>query len=86
MIQTHASEREWRLSEGALSLKRKAKTQIYRVINLIQTAAVNGPRLVLIEPLSQGDRAFNSTYLAEPMLVRNLAPNMSGERRRHAVT
>jgi hypothetical protein len=32
MIQTHASEREWRLSEGALSLKRKAKTQIYRVM------------------------------------------------------
>jgi hypothetical protein len=31
------------------------------VSNFVQTAAVNGGTLVLIEPLSQGDRAFIST-------------------------
>jgi hypothetical protein len=51
------------------------------VSNFIQTAAVNGRRLVLIEPLSQGDRAFNSTYPAEPMPVSVTSlRNMSGER------
>jgi hypothetical protein len=39
-----------------------AADQLSNVSNFIQTAAVNGPRLVLIEPLSQGDRAFNSIY------------------------
>jgi hypothetical protein len=31
------------------------------VFNFIQTPIVNGRTLLAIEPLSQGDRAFNST-------------------------
>jgi hypothetical protein len=39
---------------------RRAQNQ-FRVFNFIQTPIVNGRTLVAIEPLSQGDRAFNST-------------------------
>jgi hypothetical protein len=51
------------------------------VSNFIQTAAVNGRRPVLIEPLSQGDRAFNSIFRPEPIMgVRNLAPKHVGRK------
>jgi hypothetical protein len=33
----------------------------FRVFNFIQTPLVNGRTLLAIEPLPQGDRAFNST-------------------------
>ena len=63
------------------------ETSLRGASNFIQTAGVNGSRFVLIEPLSQGDRAFNSTYPAEPRRVSVTSlRNMSGERRRHAVT
>jgi hypothetical protein len=39
---------------------RRAQNQ-FRVFNFIQTPIVNGRTLLAIEPLSQGDRAFNST-------------------------
>jgi hypothetical protein len=40
---------------------RHAQNQ-FRVFNFIQTPIVYGRTLLAIEPLSQGDRAFNSTY------------------------
>jgi hypothetical protein len=39
---------------------RRAQNSL-RVFNFIQTPIVNGRTLLAIEPLSQGDRAFNST-------------------------
>jgi len=55
------------------------------MFNFIQTPIVNGCTLLAIEPLSQGDRAFNSTYPPEPIRVsvRSLR-SMSDERRHHA--
>ena len=55
------------------------------MFNFIQTPIANGCTLFAIEPLSQGDRAFNSTYLPEPIRVsvRSLR-NMSDERKHHA--
>src|SRR5260370_37666529 len=49
---------------------------------LYRLLIVNGCTLLAIEPLSQGDRAFNSTYLPEPHPgVRcPRSRNMSGER------
>ncbi len=41
----------------------------FRVVNLIQTPVGKGRTLLAIEPLSQGDRAFNSTYPPEPVRV-----------------
>src|SRR2546430_10817916 len=57
----------------------------FRMFNFIQTPIANGCTLLAIEPLSQGDRAFNSTYLPEPIRVsvRSLR-NMSDERKHHA--
>src|SRR6266852_7068647 len=57
----------------------------FRMFNFIQTPIANGCRLLAIEPLSQGDRAFNSTYLPEPIRVsvRSLR-NRSDERKHHA--
>ena len=58
-----------------------------RVVNFIQTPVADERTLLAIEPLSQGDRAFNSTYPVEPARVSVTSlRNMSGERRRHAVT
>ena len=39
------------------------------MFNFIQTPIVNGRTVPAIEPLSQGDRAFNSTYSPEPIRV-----------------
>jgi hypothetical protein len=39
------------------------------VFNFIQTPIVNGRTVPAIEPLSQGDWAFNSTYSPEPIRV-----------------
>jgi hypothetical protein len=41
----------------------------FRMFNFIQTPIVNGCTLLAIEPLSQGDRAFNPTYPPEPIRV-----------------
>jgi len=55
------------------------------VFNLKQTPIANRRTLFAIEPLSQGDRAFNSTYSPEPSRVSVVSlRNMSGERKYHA--
>src|ERR1700738_1501505 len=53
----------------------------FRVFNFIQTPLVNGRTLLAIEPLSQGDRAFNSTWPPEPIRVSvTLAPKHVGRK------
>ena len=58
-----------------------------RVVNFIQISIVHERTLSQTEPSAQSGRAFNPTCRPEP--IRVSVPslrNMSGERRRHAVT
>jgi hypothetical protein len=52
--------RSWQPTRPGGAEAWRAQNQ-FRVFNFIQTPLVNGRTLLAIEPLSQGDRAFNST-------------------------
>jgi hypothetical protein len=61
---SHKRRRAWQSATRMSVLVTRSPHR--NVSSFIQTDAVNGSRIVLVEPLSQGDRSFISTYLAEP--------------------
>src|SRR5260370_16005057 len=70
LLTRNALEARFRFSIGlrGVAARDVLKTH-FRMFNFIQTPLVNGCTLLAIEPLSQGDRAFNSTYPPEPIRV-----------------